>query len=58
MMSFARPAAPVQPLPSARLLDLADPPIACADIELSAPTHPDYVRPRPGGAAAYHRVAV
>ncbi|MDT5045517.1 MAG: hypothetical protein QOG75_1370 [Mycobacterium sp.] len=29
MMSFARPAAPVQPLRSARLLDLADLPISC-----------------------------
>jgi hypothetical protein len=34
MTSTARPAAPAQPLPSARLLDLADLPIARADIEL------------------------
>ena len=38
MMSTARPAAPAQPLSFARLLDLADLPMARADIELSAPT--------------------
>ena len=37
MTSTARPAAPAQPLPSARLLDLADLPIERTDIELSAP---------------------
>ena len=38
MTSTAQPAAPAELLPSARLLDLADLPLARADIEFSAPT--------------------